>query len=295
MSDPSHEDRFGVCDDSLDECDPAPAAPEARPWLAQQRFVHGLLRAASTADASAREARIQTLMASLPAHPRRWTRLLAPAAAVLVLGAVVAWTFTAMGRLPRAEAMVAKALASLQAPVDRAFELEVTIVGPDRQVERTLEVVMRPGRRFLVQGRTWLGPFRAGCDGDTVWFEPALPLMRTSVPLAEAHRLTERLGDVLDLGYLDLETLLRRLPQDAALRCTGREGGAVRIEAIGDVRLRQVELRSIRMLVEDGTGLLLDVQAAANGTRRGKPWQAHLAYRHLGTRALGEDGYRRPW
>lgn len=288
------EDRFGCFDDSLDEAPVGAPDPAARPWLAQQRFMHGLLRAAHTQDASAREARVQAVMARLP-RPRQWRSSLTVAAALLVLAAAATWAVSTIERLPRAEAMVARALASLHEPVDRAFDLQIGVDRAGRHTQRSLQVVMRPGRRFLVSGEAPFGSFRAGCDGETVWFAPALDAFRTSVPLSEAHRLTERLGDVLDLGYLDLETLLRRLPDATELRCVGREGDGIRVEAIGTVKVRDLELRSIRMLVDDRSGLLRDVEAVVVGEKRATKVDIRLRFRHVADRQLGEDAYRRPW
>lgn len=289
------DDRFAHFDDSLEETDAAPPAPEARPWLAQQRFVHGMLRALNTADASAHEARVQSVMARLPERGRRRRQVAAAAAALLVLGCAIVWVVAELGRLPRAEAMVAQALAALRLPVDRAFELRIAIEQNGKHSERVMQVVMRPGRRFLVSGEASWGKFEAGCDGEEIWFRQAQGPFKTSLPLAEAHRLTDRLADVLDLGYLDLESLIRRLPEATELRCVGREAGGIRVEAIGTVQLRQLELRSVRMLVDDRTGLLRDVEAVAAGTRRGTAVDVHLHYRHVGDRDLGEGAYRRPW
>ncbi|MEZ5964092.1 MAG: hypothetical protein R3F56_09630 [Planctomycetota bacterium] len=288
------EDRFGHLDDSLDESGTELREAGAAPWLAQQRFVHGMLRALNSQDASAREARVRALMARLqPANG--WRGRLAAAAAVLVLAAAAVWVLSTIDRLPRAEAMVAQALASLHEPIDRAFELQLDVERGERQQHRTMQVVLHPGSRFLITGDTTFGAFRAGCDGEEVWFEPQLAIFRSALPLKEAHRLTDRLGDVLDLGYLDLDTLLRRLPADTELRCVGREDGGIRVEAIGTVHLRRFDLRSVRMLVDDRSGLLRDVEAVAVGERRGARVEVKLRFRHVSDRSLGESAYRRPW
>src|SRR5688572_8268625 len=85
------EDRFAASDETLADAgaDLQPAPDAARPWLAQQRFVHGMLRALHTADAGAREARVQAVMAAL--HRRSLQRRVAAAAAALLAAASVLW------------------------------------------------------------------------------------------------------------------------------------------------------------------------------------------------------------
>ncbi len=288
------EDRFGAADDTLDDGPVVEVPPQARPWLAQQRFVHGMLRALHTADAHARQARVQAVMNVLTARPSMRHRF-AVAAAVLVAAALLLYAvWPDPSRLPRAEAMVAKAIAAFEQPIDREFELVIDVERAGRQTSRRMQITLRPGKRFLVTADGSLGKFKAGCDGETVWFQPTVGAFRMDVPLAEARRLTERLGDVLDLGYLDLETLLGRLPQ-AELRCVGREAGGIRVEAIGTVQLRHLELRSIQMVVDDDTGLLRSIDATAVGEGRGREVEAKLRYRHVGDRELGEAAYQRPW
>jgi hypothetical protein len=290
------EDRFGAHDDSLAD-DAAPPTDAARPWLAKQRFVHGMLRALNTADADAREARVQAVLDRLQPRARRWPIFLMAAAAV-VLALLTAWRFWPdFATIPRAEAMVARALASLAEPIDRAFELRVDVERGARHVERKVEVVMRPGRRFVATLEGPLGKMQVGCDGERVWLRPQTGTFKMDVPYAEARRLTERMGDVLDLGYLDLEQLLRRLPQDTELRSVGREDGCVRVEATGTVALRNLEVRSISVLVDDQTGMVRAIEATALGKPEGarKALEARLRYRHTGDPALGDDAYRRPW
>lgn len=290
------EDRFGAHDDSLAD-DVAPPPAEARPWLAKQRFVHGMLRALNTADADAREARVQAVLDRLQPRARRWPIFLVAAAAV-VLALFSAWQFwPGFAAMPRAEAMVARALASLAQPIDRAFELHVDFERGARRMERKIEVVMRPGRRFVATLEGPLGKMQVGCDGERVWLRPQTGTFKMDVPYAEARRLTERMGDVLDLGYLDLEQLLRRLPQDTELRSVGREDGCVRVEATGTVALRNLEVRSISVLVDDRTGMVRAIEATAIGKPEGgrKALEARLRYRHTGDPALGDDAYRRPW
>lgn len=298
MSGLEPEDRFGVHDDTLDESvDPQPSA-EARPWLARQRFVHGLLRALHGADSSAREARVQAVMARVRPTRFEWRRPLLAAAAVLLASAAIWWAWPRPGSLPRAEALVARALASLDDPVDRAFTLAITIERGGREVHRDLDLVLRPGRRFVVEGEGPFGHFRVGCDGTNFWFD-AGGLIRHEVPLAEASRFADKMGDVLDLGYLDLDELVRRLPQQAALRSTGREAGAIRVEASGPVTTPRMDLEGVQILVDEATGMIrsLDATATRRGPAGGEDHRrvAKIAYRYVGERQLGKDGYKRPW
>lgn len=287
------EERFGAFDDSLSD-DASPPPEPARPWLARQRFVHGMLRALNTADADAREARVQAVLTQLEPRIKLWPRLLAAAAVVAVLALGYAlWPSLVM---PRAEAMVARALANLDQPIDRAFELHIAVNRGGRTQRREVEVVMRPGRMFLANLEGPLGQMRVGCDGERVWMKAKDGPFRFDVPYAEARRLSERLGDVLDLGYLDLDQLLRRLPQDTELRSVGRQDGCVRVEAKGTVKLRHLELHTIHMLVDDRTGMLRSIAATASGKdgARGSV-DAQLDYRHVGDRDLTADAYQRPW
>ena len=291
------EERFGAHDDTLDESVDAQPSAEARPWLARQRFVHGLLRALHGADSSAREARVQAVMARVRPTRFEWRRPLLAAAAVLLASAAIWWAWPRPGSLPRAEALVARALASLDDPVDRAFTLAITIERGGREVHRDLDLVLRPGRRFFVAGEGPFGHFRVGCDGTNFWFD-AGGLIRHEVPLAEASRFADKMGDVLDLGYLDLDELVRRLPQ-AALRSTRREAGAIRVEASGPVTTPRMDLDGVQILVDEATGMIRSLDATA--TRRGgaggdeQRRVAKIAYRYVGERQLGADGYKRPW
>ena len=84
------DDRFGAADDTLaDDDQVVQVPPQARPWLAQQRFVHGMLRALHTADANAREARVQAVMRGVSAWPALARRFALAAALVLGTAAVL--------------------------------------------------------------------------------------------------------------------------------------------------------------------------------------------------------------
>jgi hypothetical protein len=266
------QDDFGDlarCDDTLDAGEGAvdPQGPLQKRWLMEQRFVHGLLRAMHSSDAQGRQVRVESILAALPRRSR--LRLVArvglAAAALLVLagaGAYLVQAFSArpepVQALPRPEHVVAQALASLREDVDRQYRLSIRSSG-QAAAEQSLEfkVTMRPGRRFLVEGHLPFGlPIRAGCDGKVLW----LGKLR-SLPLEQASRFNALVGDVLDVGYLDLETIVQGLPKDYELRSVRREPPAapggdtlIRVEATRLPERLGNRVRAAFLLVEEGTG-----------------------------------------
>jgi hypothetical protein len=291
------EDRFGDLDDTLEDASPPalPADHEARGWLAEQRFVHGLLRALHTADAPAREARVAAVMGRL--QGRRGSPWVAAAAALAVALAAALWWTLRVEPLPRAHALVSRAAERMAEPVNRAFELTLRVQRPaGGEVVRRFDVVLAPGRRFVAAGER----FTVGSDGETVWIKPAAgPAL--SRPAGEAHLLEKLAGEVLDLGYLDVETLLARLPGAARLRSVRREvsaGGApcVRVEAQGSIALGRGELAGISLLVEEATGVVADLIAEGRGApRRGSgPAPVRLRWTYVGERQVEAAFYRAP-
>ncbi|MGB3966319.1 MAG: hypothetical protein WBO45_06280, partial [Planctomycetota bacterium] len=94
-------------DDTLaDGPAPAEVPAAAKAWLADQRFVHGLLRAMHSQDVAAREGRIAAILArtdTAAAEPRhRWLTVLVAACVLACLG--VFWALPAS--LPTADAAV---------------------------------------------------------------------------------------------------------------------------------------------------------------------------------------------
>lgn len=307
---PDHERaEHGELDDTLAD-GPAPAAvPDAaRPWLAEQRTLHGLLRALHTADAAAREGRVAAIMARIDAerrhgavgHGRRWFLV---AAAALLLACAGLW-FALPDRLPTAEAAMQRAVVELARDVDRHFRLEVVGTGRNgNEVARhEFDLVTRPGMRFRVDGTfafggLRLGQARIGCDGEEVWVLPVNGISRRAGPLAERERLLKGLGEVLDVGYLDVHELVQRLPEDCDVRVVGRETDArgrtlLRVEASQKRKSVWVKTRSARLDVDEPSGMVVsleaEVQFAGGATRR-------LTIEYLGELPAGSVDYRRPW
>jgi hypothetical protein len=142
---------------------------EAKSWIAEQRLMHGLLRALHTADAPAREGRIATLLERIDqesrlAPRRQWVRVLA---AALVLACVGVW-FALPPSLPTAHAAVERAVRELARDVNRRFRIEVLGVG---QKGAEGVVVTRPGNHFRLDVKVaWLQRMievRFGCDGES--------------------------------------------------------------------------------------------------------------------------------
>ncbi|MCA8977960.1 MAG: hypothetical protein KDC98_24760, partial [Planctomycetes bacterium] len=281
---------------------PAQVPAAAKPWLAQQRFVHGLLRALHTPDAAAREGRIECLLRRIDAEReaaigrRRHRLLVAIAAAALV--ASILW-LSLPARLPTAEAAVLQMVEVLERDVDRRFKVEVQVVAADgsEKVRHELLLVTRPGMRFLVDGRLSFGGLalagiRVGCDGAELWLQPANGAFHHAVPLAERERLIDKLGHVLDLGYVDVHDLVRRLPDDLELRVVGRERGADDRELLRVAGTSHDGLLSAWLLYEEGTGMVRHIEverAIAFGRRR------IIVLDYLGEEPPGLVDYARPW
>jgi hypothetical protein len=282
------------------ELSPAELPAAARAWLADQRFVHGLLRAMQQSDAEAREARVAAILAAArpPGARRSWL----VAAAALLLCAV-AGMFWLPGRLPSAEAAVQRAAELLGQDVDRRFTMTFATVDTDgRERNRNeLDFTTRPGMRVLLSGSVQFGPFhlddmRAGCDGTEVWwrfgpdgkFKQAQPL--------QSDRLLSMFGNVLDLGYLDVHALVENLPSTFELRTVGRERDAagrsvLHIQAVGEPRRPGVKLKRADLLVDEATGMITRVEVEFAGPRG----RGHFGFEYLGVVQLDPAAYRRPW
>ncbi|HEX5053972.1 MAG TPA: hypothetical protein VFZ65_19495 [Planctomycetota bacterium] len=299
-------DAWRDLDDTLAD-GPAPATvpDEARQWLGEQRFVHGLLRALHTADAAAREARIETLLDRIDhearVEPRRRWFLVAAAAALLATFGV--WA-ALPEQLPTAEAAVQRAVTELAREVHRRFRLEIVLTGANGKdtMRSELSLVTAPGKRFRLVGEfsfgsLQLGECRLGSDGEQLWFLPANPLFRGSEPLAQREHLMSRLGEVLDVGYLDVQELVKKLPEDFDLRVVGREVDAagrslLRIETSRPVSSAHAHLRSAWLLCDEESGMITRLEIESD-LARGMSRRLHLEY--LGEEPAGLVDYKRPW
>lgn len=274
-------------DETLLDHSAGQAPPEAaRDWLMEQRFVHGLLRAMNT-DAGTREQRVQSILKEISAR-RRSTPVWWSLAAALLLALIAWFVVPGLDRLPRAEACVARALEHMKLPVDRRFRL--TIQGEGLLLfgrHRELTLTTRPGMRFLIQGPVG----SAGCDGTKVWILAPGMVRPMAVPLSEAQGLLARMGDVLDLGYLDVQALLQRLPEGFEMKARGRESGQVRVEATRLPERLQDRVESVSMLCDEQSGMVTRIEVRTtphkNATRT-------LVFEYVGTVELQADAYQVP-
>lgn len=293
-------------DDTLaDGPSPADVPEEAREWLAEQRVMHGLLRAVHTADASAREARVASVMESIDRRAavgfrRHW---LTVALAASVMATIGIW-FALPSSLPTAEAAMARAVDQLARNLDRHYHVRLSTAGRRRseRVYNEFDLIARPGMRFLIEGRFKFGKLRlaggrVGCDGETIWLEDKNGRNRRSGRLVDREELLEGLGDILDIGYLDLHSLVEKLPAGFIMRVVDRstdsEGRqqlhikAWRRRTAGAIKVRKAEL-----IVDELTGMVKSIDAevfvVGSGLR-------HVVVEYRGQPEPDSVDYSRPW
>src|SRR5690606_30240617 len=298
-------------DDTLaDGPSPVEVPAESRQWLVEQRTMHGLLRALNTADATARESRIESVLASMDAHGARAQRRhwFAVAAAALVMATLGIW-LASPPSLPTAEAAMARAVNQLALNVDRKFHVKLSTAGRMRpeKVFNEFDLTVQPGMRFLIDGRFAFAGMRGiegriGCDGETFWIEPKHGRNRRSGRLADREQLLEGLGDIFDrdifdVGYLDLHALVGQLPGEFHLRVVARSedelgNQQLHIEARRRTLRGAFRLRSAELIVDELTGMVTHLDAhvrAASGSMR------HVLIDYLGQPLQGAVDYSRPW
>lgn len=296
-------------DDTLaDGPSPAQVPDEAKVWLGEQRFLHGMLRALHTADAAAREGRIATLLeridaegdaAAVPSPRRHWGLV---SLAALLLATLTLW-FVMPDRLPTADAAVSRAVAELSRDVHRRFRVQLVAKDPTgkTQMRHEFALVTHPGMRFRIDGKLGFGgmqfgELRIGCDGTELWVLPANGMFRRAVPVAERERLMSGFGEVLDLGYLDVHDLVQRFPDDYDLRVVAREAGrdgrpSVRVEAVRRTGAK-MPMKSAWLLCDEATGMVTRIEA--DQELRGG-YSRHLSLEYLGEESPALVDYRRPW
>lgn len=305
-------DSWRAADDTLSDggeaADPT-VPPGSAPWLAGQRSVHGLLRALYSADATAREARVQSLLERIDAEraaatapaDRRAGRVQFLVAAVLLLA--VGLFAVLPERLPTAAAAVQRAVAQLARDVDQRYRLEMQGEGPagSDRLRHEFELVTRPGMRLRVAGKLalgtfTLGEFELGCDGTEFWIRGANGLLRRSAPVARRGELAPGIADFLDVGYLDVHALVRQLPEDFEVAVVGSEAGPagerlLHLQAERQRSGRQPLLRKADLWCDEATGMVvrIEIEAAHPGGAR-----QTLRFVHLGEAEQAVD-YRRPW
>ena len=282
-------------DDTLaDGPSPADVPEAAKSWIAEQRLMHGLLRAMHTADASAREGRIETLLERIDREvrqsPRRqWVRVMA---AALVLACVGVW-FVLPESLPTAHAAVERAVKELARDVDRRYRFELRGVGNSGG---EFGLVTRPGNRFLVDGKFAIGlriiEGRCGCDGTEVWWQNTNRTSKGSAPLAERekHVSLRLLEGALGLGYLDVHNLVQQLSAGYDVNVVGREkdekGSRLRLEAWRR-GASSPGPQSLRLWCDEETGMVTRIEVDASiGSMR---------FEYLGEATPGLAHYEKPW
>lgn len=293
-------------DDTLaDGPSPVEVPDAAKAWLSDQRFVHGLLRALHTADAAAREGRIEAILARIDAErvaePRR--RWFGVAVAAALLAALGIWALSPRG-LPTAEAAVARAVAELARDVARRFH--VAVVGTDARgvsmQHHEFELLAQSEGRFRVTGRFGFGGFQSGemtvgCDGSEFWLTSANGQFRHAVPVADRERLLQGFGEVFEFASLDLHDLVRRLPDDFELTVAGRETDAagrslLRIEAVRKRSPLRARQNAVWLLCDERTGMVarmeVEFEFARGASRR-------LSIEHRGDQPAAAAAFARPW
>lgn len=297
-------DEWRAYDDTLADGDAPRAVPaEVRSWLGEQRFVHGLLRSLWSQDALAREARVDAILARIDresAATARWRWPLVAAAALLLACAGV-W-MALPPSLPTAQAAVERAVAELARDVARRYRLELTGTG-ERSIE--LALVTRPGGRFVVDGKLSLGPFesgpfRLGADGEQFWAVGANGMFRRAVPAAQRDRLLREFGDIIDLGYLDVHDLVRKLPDDFELRVVGRERDAagrslLRLEANRRQDTTALRLRTAWLLCDEATGMVTRLVFEFERRTARSAGTGGMTLEYLGEEPPGLVDFGRPW
>lgn len=276
-------------------------------WLAEQCFVHGVLRAAHQHTEAANAARISSIMAAIdrPAASRhRWTKV---AAAALVLCAL-AWPVLFVEHLPEARASVLRG-ARLLDDGDRRFSVEAIGVSDHGigQNHQVFQLTARPGNRFVVIGSLDLGPIRFaamrfGCDGQEVWFHSfgdsgELAEVKRAGPLEEAPSLLRGIGNVLDLGLLDVHRFVTEMPREFHLKTCGRivdEDGQklLHIEATGGPKRPGFHLQRADLNCCEQTGCIVRLEVQADD---GLGRTQRLNFVDQGALAVDGSIYKRPW
>lgn len=295
-------DAWRELDDSLaDGPAPAEVPAEAKAWLADQRTMHGLLRALHTQDAAAREGRIDAILARIADEPRidphrRWFLV---AAAALLLATLGFWV-ALPASLPTAEAAVQRVMNELARDVARRFRVVGTPVeGAAGFLGRCeFSLVSQPGGRFVVDGK--IGPMglpvRFGCDGQEVWLLSMNGAVKQARPVAERERLMEKLGNSIELGYLDVNELVRVLATEFDFAVTRREVDAagrrvLRVEGARKPVRARAPLRKVWLHSDEATGMVTRLE----GEIEGAFGRRRLTLEYLGEEPLGLVEFHRPW
>lgn len=294
---------------------PSPDDFHARTWRAEQRFVDGCLRSARDHGFSGEQS-IQAILARLDEPrpmPINWRReQAAPHRMLLVLAAsllmgLLLWPTMFGEALPEAHASVIRGARILREDGERRFDVSLrTSSHGNPSPSQQLELTMRPGRRFVVRGALQLGPIRFdsmrfGCDGNEFWFEApeadAGETLRRAGPLDEAPSLLRGIGNVLDMGLLDVHAFVTQLPKNFALKTTKRSVEAsgrrlVHVEATGASARTGFCLKRAELICCEETGAIVQLQVEGDD---GLGTEHRMKFTDLGPLAADESLYRRPW
>lgn len=288
---------------------------------AEQLFVDSLLRARRTPLAT-QEMSIATILKRLdekrPDEPIRtplsWSRPQArPHQTLLVLAAsllvgLLMWPALFAEPLPEAHASIARGAELLGNAVDRRFSVELSTRSKSGAESRQdLTLTMRPGKRFLVSGPLELGPIhfasmQFGCDGKEFWFhapdaDGSFAEIRRSGPLEEAPSVLRGIGNVLDMGLLDMRAFVSRLTEAFQLRTVKRTTDArgrvlVHIEATGGPSRPGFRLKRAEVICDEVSGGIVELGVEADD---GLGSSHRLHFVDQGPQPVYESVYTKPW
>ena len=302
--------------DFLDGDVPSSHDPAIASLRAEQQFVDALLRARRTPLAT-QELTIASIMKQID-EPKQttlsWSRaqnsqhrpLMVLAASLLV--GLLLWPALFSEPLPEAHASLARGAELLVDTVDRRFSVELSTRGKSGSESRQdLVLTMRPGKRFLVSGPLELGPIhfasmQFGCDGKEFWFhapdaDGAFAEIRRAGPLEEAPSVLRGIGNVLDMGLLDMRAFVSRLPEAFQLRTVKRSTDAqgrmlVHIEATGGSARPGFHLQRAEVLCDEVTGAIVQLGVEADD---GLGSSHRLRFVDEGPQPVYESVYAKPW
>jgi len=305
--------------DPLDTFDchaPSSHEPAAATWRAEQQFVDALLRARRTPLAT-QEQSIASILKRLDeprSAPLSWSRAqnrqhrpLLVLAASLLMGLLL-WPAMISEPLPEAHAAIARGAELLGDSVDRRFSVELSTRSKSGAESRQdLALTMRPGKRFLVSGPLELGPIhfasmQFGCDGKEFWFyapdtDGSFAEIRRSGPLEEAPAVLRGIGNVLDMGMLDMRAFVSRLTETFHLRTVKRTTDSrgrvlVHIEATGGPSRPGFRLQRATVVCDEATGAIVELGVEADdGLGSGH----RLLFVDEGTQPVYDSVYSKPW
>ncbi len=276
-------------------------------WLAEQRFVHGLLRALHTADPAARErgspasSNASTSTNGRATARRHW--LLVAAAALLLAVFGIWWSLPAS--LPTAEAAVQRAAEQLARDVDRRFRV-VASARPSAAANCA-----------ATSSRWWCGPAAAsastassasaaspsasctpGATATSCGSRPATACSATPVRWPNANACSSASARCSTSATSTSSELVRKLPADFELRVVGRQldaDGRTQLRHRGGVGARRPARQAALGAAEcdEATGMVTRLDVECAGPSPAVRRRSELRY--LGEEPPGLVDYQRPW